>query len=334
MTNPCGYWIEYSGETGKFKYYKKGKEKGSGENIEVDMSNFIVLDTTLFTVSGFSKKLDTGVYSNECRDLDNGILKVKSKGNLLVEGTWKEIKDRVSALNGPGYTKSVYILIPVSSLGEEGDEWVLANVKFKGSSLNAWIEFCNNGGNKSFGKYVTCVTGKNPKKNGNVNYFEPILEVGDEIPANYIEIAYDEDRELQKYLSEYLKLGDTVDHSQDNEYNPEDENQEIVEGDGVVEVSEEDQQWEAEQHNEEPVINHGPEPTEEPEFDTDDWASYKPKSAEYPVLGKCSLDQLKEMKETLEANDFTGELVYHLIIRALAEKSKESKKTTVKKPPF
>lgn len=327
LSNPCQYWIEYSGKTGKFTFYKKN-DKGGGENIEVDMSSFIVIDPSLFTISGYSEKLDTGVYANEGRDLDKDIITVKYRHNgrsdVIVSGIYKEIKEKVESLKGPGYTKSIYIVIPISAFKEQGDEWVLANLKAKGSSLNAWIEFTNNGGSKTFGKRMTGSSEVLAKKKGSNEYVEPIFFSGDEIPKGLLEIAMDEDRELQKYLSEYLQLGVPLENTQESEYNPEDENQE----------TQHEQQSRQETRKEE--TREETKPVDDNSVDTDGWESYQPKGDKYPRLGKCTIEDLETMKGMLEDGEFTDQPVYHFVIRGLAEKKRDAKdaKPATKKPPF
>lgn len=330
LRNPCKLWIEYSGSEGTFHYYNKDEKK----NVDIKLDYFIVLDDSMFTISGYSEKLNTGVYANEVRDLESEII-VKYTHNKkqveLTKGKYQDIKEEVSNLKGPGYTKSVYILAFID------DEYVLANVKCKGSILTSWIEFCKKA-RSSFGSNAVIITGtevKEKKDNkGKVitSWYEPVFELGDKLSSQEIREATEQDTILQKYLTEYLKLGGPNEVNVDPVYNPEDESQEVY--DNAPTFHEEDQEWNNErerEREEERAESRDNPPEEEGGFDTDDWADYKPKNPKYPNLGKCSIAQLEEMKEQLEP-DYVDEKVYHLIIRGIAEKMKEKKGK--KAPPF
>jgi hypothetical protein len=325
-TNPCKHFIEHKGGDGFFQRWDKEEKK----NVKVDMSQFIVIDESLFTITGYSERLNTGFYSNEVRRLDEELnvrYSANKKQNTLIVGTYTDIKEKIKS-EGAKYTQSVYILIPESNLGIESDAWVLANVKFSGSSLNAWIEFRK----EKLKMFQTHIVGvvrhvhKDKKGKPNAEYpegkvitqwEEPVFGITDEISTNLFEIAKEEDIELQKYLEVYLAKGADSSMDQSPIHAAEDEVQEFRDGEETVTKKEEAPKEKPKE--------------EAPPFDTDDddtkdWADYKPKSEKYPTLGKCSVDQLNEMKEVMENGNFTGALAYKLVIRGLAEKKKAAKK--------
>lgn len=324
MQNPCKIFIEFKPDEGKFKYWDKEQK----ENIEVSLEQFIILDDNLFTITGYSKELDTGVFSNEVRNVKNDVITVcyrPKKGTTrqeLFKGTYENIKADVNNLVGrSGYTASVYILVPKCYIGGEGNEWVIANIKFVASSLNTWINFRNENRNK-FSTNSVCFTGTTDKTKkagkSTIEWTEPILELGKELNDNLKEIAKEEDIHLQEYLSEYLKADTPNDPlDQTPEFNPEDEDQTIPEDESKQEVKEEDKVTEEEP--DQSWSNH----------DTDGWKEYKTRKG---LLGDLSIKDLKGMQTILEDREQDGWEKswvscesYHMILRAIAEKHKEQK---------
>lgn len=107
VESPVDLYIEYSGKFGRFTYYDKEKK----ENIEFPISRAALITDERFKVSGFSKKHNNGIYSNEVGDLkeelDVRIFQKKGQPIELVKGVWADIKDSVKAAGGK-FAKVIY----------------------------------------------------------------------------------------------------------------------------------------------------------------------------------------------------------------------------------
>src|SRR3990167_6210789 len=144
--HPCTRWIEWDGSNGEFRYYdKEQKTKVS----LTDSLTFILLDQ-LATVKGWHDASDSGIFSNEVRDIRQDVLVVKSfKGGTLAEGTYKTIRDRIIA-HGGHFTANLYASIKI------GEELAIASVQFKGAALSAWMEFSKENRSELYKKAIRC----------------------------------------------------------------------------------------------------------------------------------------------------------------------------------
>jgi hypothetical protein len=189
LKNPCQKFIDFKSDKGKFFYYDKAKE----EQIEIPLPIYFVVLDELVTISGFNKRHDCGIYSNEVRSTAHDIMRVKTfKGGESVTGLYNDVKDTIKAMGGK-FTKSVYAL-KVSK--KEDPE--LVNFKFKGASFSAWLDQKNFTENALVG-----ITGLKEESNGNTKYKVPVFKfyaLSDEL----LETAIEEDKKLQEYLKVYL----------------------------------------------------------------------------------------------------------------------------------
>lgn len=182
-------------EGGKVSYWDKEANDGDGENILVDLPlAFIVLDQ-LATITGFSKALNSGYWSNEVKDLSKQELVMRSKNGVVARGLYKNIKDEVKAAGGK-YTASVYI-----AFYNDERELVLGHIKFAGGALNEWIEFQKRVDVSKAA--VTLAVNPEVKKNGTTYYFVPQFD-SMKISAATLENAKKVDAELQNYLDVYF----------------------------------------------------------------------------------------------------------------------------------
>lgn len=201
-SSPCTRWFEWAGgsDGGIVRYYDKeaGKQVDVGEKFA-----FLLLDE-LACVKGWHDASDSGIYSNEVRDTRQDVLVVKSfKGGELASGLYAQIRDRVGNFGGH-FQGSCYIAY------KDGDKYKLGNIGFKGAALNAWVEFKKQAGRKD-GRpayYVDAVriNGYEEGTKGRVVYRVPRFSLAPASEeANEQAIALD--KELQSFLSEYLKRG-------------------------------------------------------------------------------------------------------------------------------
>lgn len=187
--NPAQHFMEWSGSEGTLNWYSKEQQK----RINVPLPfEFLVLDE-LSTITGYSKRDQSGYWSNEVRNITKDELTVRTKHGTAQVGLYKDLAD-VRA-KGAKYAKSIYIIHKKSD-----GEWIMGNLKAVGSALSAWIEFSG-----------TCVV-----QNGKVRMTKGAKEeapTGDFYPPvfEYLHADADEDYEaiaqdkiLQVYLSQYL----------------------------------------------------------------------------------------------------------------------------------
>lgn len=188
LENPCKKFIDFKSDKGQFFFYDKDLE----QQIEIPIPFYFVVLDELATISGYNKKNDCGIYSNEVHRTTDEILRVKTfKGGESITGLYNDIKDNVKAIGGK-YTKSVYALLVK---GEKETE--LVNFKFKGAAFSAWLEKKVNSENSVVG-----IVDLIEEKNGNTTYQVPVFKAF-KLISELNQQAIDVDKELQKYLKEY-----------------------------------------------------------------------------------------------------------------------------------
>jgi hypothetical protein len=186
LQNPCKKFIQYKADEGKFSYYDKEAE----DSIEIQFPIYFVVLDELSTITGFSKKYESGIYSNEVHRVADEILRVKTfKGGAYLAGLYKDIKDNIVALGGK-YTKSIYAMLLV-------DEPELVNFQFKGAAFSAWLDKKVNTDNQVVG-----ITGTYDEKNGATTFKVPVFE-GFKLDKDVNDSAVLMDTVLQAYLREY-----------------------------------------------------------------------------------------------------------------------------------
>lgn len=194
IRNPATKWFEWKGKAGQMVYYDKAQE----QNIVVpDPFTFIFLDR-LATVTGYNKKLSSGVYSNEVRDTRSDVLIVKYfNGTKIATGTWDEIKDTVTSRNvGGKFAVSVYLAY------KEGAVLKLGAAKLSGSALGPWFDFEKSSRNEINSMGVRVTAGKRDDS-GEVEFTPPVFstcKISEE--TNKAAIALD--ASLQKYFTKYF----------------------------------------------------------------------------------------------------------------------------------
>lgn len=188
IENPCKKFIDYKGDKGQFFFYDKDLE----EQINLPTPLYFVVLDELSTISGYNKKNDCGIYSNEVHRTTDEILRVKTfKGGESIIGLYNDIKDSIKALGGK-YTKSVYAL-----LLKEGAEPEMVNFKFRGASFSAWLDKKIN-----IDSSVVGIVDFTEEKNGNTVYQVPVFKAF-KLTPEINQKAIDMDMVLQAYLREY-----------------------------------------------------------------------------------------------------------------------------------
>ena len=203
--NPSSRWFEWAGgaDGGFVRWYNKESEKH--ENVSLPFT-FLLLDE-LSTVKGWHEPSESGIFSNEVRDLRQDVLIVRSfKGGELASGLYSTIRDRVIAVGGH-YSASLYVAY------KDGDELKIGNLQLKGAASSAWMEFKRAAGSKknTEGKAVRAyfvdavqITGYEQAKKGGTTYRVPQFALKETSTSTNLQ-AVALDAELQAFLSEYLK---------------------------------------------------------------------------------------------------------------------------------
>lgn len=193
--HPCTKWIDWAGgeDAGFWKYYDKEEKRDVSLG---DAITFIPLDRTS-TIKGFHEKTQSGIYSNEIRDIKQDVLVVKAhKGGTLAEGTYAQIKDRVK-VQGGSFATVLYVAMKFDGVLS------IASICFKGASLRPWMDFESKNRSELYKKAVT-IKGYVDAKKGRTNYRHPetfaLREVSPETDARAIEL----DKVLQAFLTTYF----------------------------------------------------------------------------------------------------------------------------------
>jgi len=215
LINPTKRWFQWDSDNKCLKYYDKdapNEKGGTGKNIYVKLPfQFLVLDV-LNTVAGFNDKTSLSFYSNEVRNFMGSTksekLVVRLKKEIKFEGTWEQIKEKAEA-DGAKFANSVYI-----GFFDENKELQLGNIKLYGAAIGAWINATTEA-NKKGKKIEECafkIAETKEGTKGKVTWNEPIfteIVVKDTTNQKAIEL----DKQLQEYLSEYLKQNHSVQHA-------------------------------------------------------------------------------------------------------------------------
>lgn len=204
VESPVKFYFEWSGGEGYLKYYNKE----TGKNVVVPKMNFVVLDASLHSVSGFSDKYSSGIRGTEVRDLKKEEITVYINGQSPIKGMYDDLKNKV---NGLKYAKPIY----VGAIGKDG-EINICKITLKGAALSSWLDFLKGDGDYAgkdkvnpYGDNIgITITGKSkPKKKGSTTYYCPnfeVIEITEEQGSEALEL----DKQVQLYLDS--KMSDVV----------------------------------------------------------------------------------------------------------------------------
>lgn len=192
--NPSTRWFEWSGGKGGIKYY----DKEAKVSVDVPLPfKFILLDK-LATITGYSKQMGVGIFSNEVRDITREPFIVKAhKGGVIESGFYKDIKEKItSKAIGGAFTVNLYLAY------KDGGDLKIGSLKLRGASLGAWMEFEKKNRRDLLTKAIV-ISGSATGKTGTVIYHTPTFELADVAEeANRLATALD--IELQQYLNGYF----------------------------------------------------------------------------------------------------------------------------------
>ena len=193
QVNPAKKFIEWSGSKGKFYYYDKDKN----ENVFIEETIYIVPLDELSTIKGYHDRSNSGIYSNEVKNISKDKLVVKAfKGGLIASGLYNEIKGQ---LEGGKFAKSVYCVLVSGSIEETTLE--LVNLQIHGAAFGTWIDAKVN---VDSGDVISLSPSTEELKKGTTVYFAPVIKKYKK-RDDILEKCINYDKELQEYLSKYLE---------------------------------------------------------------------------------------------------------------------------------
>lgn len=200
-THPCQRWIQWRGGDGLLSYWDKTRDGGKGANVEVPMPfTFLVLDK-LFVIKGFNDSAQSGITSNEVKDLATTPMTVRIFGKgVIAEGLYSEIKEKVMNKSvGGQFTVNLYVAFK----GDNG-KLQLGSVQFSGCSLGPWIDFEKKHKGAVWSQAVV-VTGRGEmQKKGKVEFYPPTLALKPASPETDAEAKALDAMVLKPYLERYL----------------------------------------------------------------------------------------------------------------------------------
>jgi hypothetical protein len=202
MSNPCTRWFEWSGSQGEIKYYDKEAEKTVFLGSKF---GFMVLDT-LSLITGYNKRMKSGITSNEVRDSRHEPFTVRYfKGDTIAEGLYSEIKDKVTSKSvGGKWTTNLYIAYK----GDDGTP-KLGSLKLSGAAFGAWMDFQKIHTRRVIEEKAVKIDGYLEDSSGDVAFRTPVFKIA-EVSEESAAIATAIDRDiLQPYLRSYLKRSRT-----------------------------------------------------------------------------------------------------------------------------
>lgn len=195
LISPAQKFFEWSGSEGTIRYFDKSLGE-KGENVDVPIPfKFLILDKVAQVTGGID--VDGGGYvgfwSNAIKNTKTQQLTVRSKRGVEAQGLYEEIK----GLPGMKFMTGLYI-----AFYDENEQLQIGYLKLKGAALTAWIEFTKSHRNIYEGAFG--ITGKEKKKKGTNNYFEPKFIFSAKVSDEADEMAKELDRHLQEYLTAYF----------------------------------------------------------------------------------------------------------------------------------
>ena len=171
--NPAKRFLEWDGTNGGFEYYDRDavNDKGEkGKRCRMELPVFFMTLDCLSTIVGFSDADNSGIFSNEVRDVTKGIFNVRTKKGVLSKGGYYDVMADPRCV-GAKYAQSVYAAMPLPDPeNPEKMKLQIVNFKFSGAALSAWIDFRKKNNVFKDGISIQDVT---PGQKGTVKYVIP-----------------------------------------------------------------------------------------------------------------------------------------------------------------
>ncbi len=194
--SPIQHYFGWVGFEGSLSFYDKEKK----EKVMFPNMNFILLEDDMSSLGGFSDQHNSGIRSNEVRNLQEEEMDVYIGNKKVATGLYADLKNTV---HGAKFVKPLYIAL----LKKDGT-MEYAKLELRGAAFSAWLNFL--GGKEEYIKggkidpYAEGlgirVAGKSKmKKKGKTEYYEPAFELI-EINPEQSDEALKMDEVVQEFL--------------------------------------------------------------------------------------------------------------------------------------
>jgi hypothetical protein len=191
-SNPATRYFEWAAEKGELHYY----DKEAKTNVSVNLPfTFLVLDQV--SQIGGGVKVNgkyEGYWSNAVKNLKTQTITVRSKGGIVAQGLYADLKER----KGLHYVKGLYI-----AFYDDEKQLQIGYLKLKGSSLGAWFDFTKATPNLYQGA-VTIRSRSDVIAGDKGDYYTPVFAYKADVSDETEEAAKELDRVVQEYFKAYF----------------------------------------------------------------------------------------------------------------------------------
>ena len=190
---PAEMYLEWKSDDKSFSYY----DKAQGKSITVDPGKFLFL-MDRSTIKGWSEGDQSGIYSNEVKNLSTDDLNVRTfSGKAIASGKYADIKEAIAKAGGT-FTKSIYAMM------EDG---TIINFQLRGVSLRQWMDFTAKSRRRLPDEWITIASVEEGKK-GRVTFSFPIFEFNGSLNAKEGDLADQQYNELKRKIEPSERIAD------------------------------------------------------------------------------------------------------------------------------
>jgi len=190
---PAEMYLEWKSDDKSFSYY----DKAQGKNITVDPGKFLFL-MDRSTIKGWSEADQSGIYSNEVKNLSTDDLNVRTfSGKAIASGKYADIKEAIAKAGGT-FTKSIYAMM------EDG---TIINFQLRGVSLRQWMDFTAKSRRRLPDEWITIASVEEGKK-GRVTFSFPNFEFSGSLNAKEGDLADQQYNELKRKIEPSERIAD------------------------------------------------------------------------------------------------------------------------------
>ena len=190
---PAEMYLEWKSDDKSFSYY----DKAQGKNITVDPGKFLFL-MDRSTIKGWSEADQSGIYSNEVKNLSTDDLNVRTfSGKAIASGKYADIKEAIQKAGGT-FTKSIYAMM------EDG---TIINFQLRGVSLRQWMDFTAKSRRRLPDEWITIASVEEGKK-GRVTFSFPNFEFSGSLNSKEGDLADQQYNELKRKIEPSERIAD------------------------------------------------------------------------------------------------------------------------------
>ena len=190
---PAEMYLEWKSDDKSFSYY----DKSQGKNITVDPGKFLFL-MDRSTIKGWSEADQSGIYSNEVKNLSTDDLNVRTfSGKAIASGKYADIKEAIAKAGGT-FTKSIYAMM---------QDGTIINFQLRGVSLRQWMDFTAKTRRRLPDEWITIASVEEGKK-GRVTFSFPNFEFSGSLNAKEGDLADQQYNELKRKIDPSERIAD------------------------------------------------------------------------------------------------------------------------------